>query len=253
MWNGDYKFLLSSLILKDFRIRYRNMSLGVLWALVNPLVMVGVLVLVFTKFLAAPAPDYPIFLICGIVIFNLFSMGWGSGTTSIIDNAGLIKRVAVPRELIPVASVLSVLIHGLIQFGMLIVFAFAFGKYPNLYWLWLPVILFLLISFVIGLGWLFAGMNVYVRDTRYVVESGTAVMFWLVPIIYPHTAIPIQYRGLYLCNPVAAAIVSVRDVVVLGQAPSLGNISKMTIAAAITLTVGLLVFRKLKSHFYNYL
>ncbi len=253
MWNGDYKFLLSSLILKDFRIRYRNMSLGVLWALVNPLVMVGVLVLVFTKFFATPAPDYPIFLLCGIVTFNLFSMGWGAGTLSIMENAGLIKRVAVPRELIPVASVLSVMVHGFLQFGMLVVFALAFGKYPNIYWLWLPVILLFLVGFIIGLGWLFSGFHVYVRDTRYVVESGNAVLFWLVPVFYPHTSIPAEWRGLYLWNPIAAAIVSIRDVILNAQSPSLENLGKMAIMAVLTLTIGLLVFRKLKARFYNYL
>ena len=253
MWNGDYRFLLSSLILKDFRIRYRNMSLGVLWALVNPLVVMGMLVLVFTKFFVSPAPDYPVFLLCGIVPLNFFTLAWAVGTVSVTDNAGLIKRVAVPRELIPVASVLAVLIHASIQLCLLFAFAFGFGKYPNIYWVFIPIIWGLLVAFVIGISWLFAGFNVYVRDTRYVVESVSTLLFWLAPIIYPLERIPPEWRGLYLWNPLSAAITCLRQVILEQTAPSLENLMKMTIMAAVAMICGFLVFRKMKARFYNYL
>jgi ABC-type polysaccharide/polyol phosphate export permease len=253
MWHGDYKFLLKNLILKDFRIRYRNMSLGMFWSLLNPLIMLGVYTFVFTKIFTNTTPHWSVFILCGIVPFNFFSMAWGSATTSMVDNAGLVKRVQVPRQVVPIASVLSNCLHLIIQIVVLLIVALMTGVNISVSWLWLPVIWALEIVFVCGLGLLFSSINVYIRDTRYIVESANIVLFWLVPIIYPFSMIPQQYRDIYQYNPVAALVLAMREVILEGNAPSGVLLAKLALVSFMTLAVGWLFFSRVKGRFYDFL
>ena len=252
MWNGDYRFLLHNLIAKDFKVRYRNMSLGMFWSLLNPLVTMGVLTFVFTKFM--PRTDiehYPLFFLCGLIPYNFFALGWSTGTSSLSDNANLIKRVAVPREVIPIATVLGNSLHLLIQVGLLLAFALFARWGVNRYWLWLPLIWTMEVVLVCGLALISSAVNVYVRDTRYLVESFNMVLFWLVPIVYPFP--PPEYRAIYSLNPVAALVMALRDILLDGKPPAATLLLKLSLGSIAVLGLGLLLFRRMKRNFYDYL
>ncbi len=253
-WGGDLLFLIENLVLKDFRIRYRNMSLGILWSLVNPLVMMGVLTFVFgVLFANTERAQYPLFVLCGLVPYNFFTGALLSGTSSVVDSAHLVKRVPVPREVVPLAAVLSNCIHLTIQLALLLVLALFFRLPPGKSWLWLPLIWFLYIAFVCGLALGSSAINVFIRDTRYVVESFNLVLLWLVPIFYPFSRVPAKYTLVYESNPVAAVVLAMQRILIDRESPPATLLIKLTIAAAVTMGLGLAIFWRLKPRFYEHI
>jgi homopolymeric O-antigen transport system permease protein len=252
-WGGDYFFLLSNLMQKDFKIRYRNMSLGVFWSLLNPLVTMAVLTFIFTRIFPSNQPSFPLFVLCGILPFNFFSFAWGSGTQTIVENSAFVKRVAIPREIIPVAAVLSNCLHLLIQIALLLLIAVIFHHYPSKHWVWIPVLWFFYILFVAGLVMITSSVNVFIRDVRYLVESFNAVLFWLVPVFYPFESIPEKYAGIYALNPVAAVVMALRKILLLNSPPPVTILIKLACISVGTLVLGWFIFRSLKRSFYDYL
>ncbi len=253
-WQGDYWFLFREFVVKDFKIRYRNMSLGVFWSLLNPLVIMGVLWFVFTKiFPNNTIPNFPVFVLCGLVPYNFFSLAWITGTGSLVDNALLIKRVPVPREVVPISSVCSNCVHLLIQIGLLLFAVLAAGKGMNRHWVWLPVVWACEVIFVCGLSLICSVLNVYIRDMRYLVESANAVLFWVIPIFYPFSIIPATYREVYQFNPVAALVLACRNILLDGMPPPAPLLLKLFCSSVAMFILGLAVFRLLRRRIYDYL
>jgi lipopolysaccharide transport system permease protein len=244
---GNLLFLLQNLVLKDFRIRYRNMSLGVLWSFANPLVMMGVLTFVFTRIYPnAAMPHFAVFILCGLVPFNFYSLALNAGTTSLLDNQSLVKRVRCPRRIFPIAAVLANCLHFLIQIGLLIVFVLASGYTINRFWPLLGAIWGFEIVFLCGLALITSVLDVYYRDVRYLVEAGNVVMFWLVPIFYSFEMVPAQFRPLYLFNPVAAVVVAGREVLLHARAPALEMLAPMALVSVGCFVAGFALFGRLE-------
>jgi lipopolysaccharide transport system permease protein len=253
-WTGDYLYLFQNLILKDFRIRYRNMSLGVLWSLFNPLVMMGVLTFIFGRVFGGDRPPlFPVFVLCGLIPYNFFTAATLTGTICLVDSAPLVKRVPVPRAVIPVAAVLSNVVHIVIQLILLMLLAFYFGLRPAASWVWLPVIWLFYLAFLCGLALALSAINVFIRDTRYLVESFNMVLFYLVPIFYSFSIIPARYAAVYQFNPVAAMVLAMRNIILDGKAPPASLLGNLVILAVLAVGGGWLLFERLKTRFYEHI
>lgn len=249
---GNLAFVVSSLVMRDFRVRYRNMSLGVLWSLANPLIMMGVLTFIFIRvFPNTSVKSYPIFFLTGLIPYNFFTLAWSAGTGSLHANASLVKRVRVQKELIPISAVLAQSLHFLIQMGLLLIFALALGLPMTRLWLWiLPIALLELVS-VSGMALLCSALDVYLRDTRYVVDSTVTVLFWLTPIFYPFDLIPARYRLIYELNPIASAVICLRNVLLDVKPPTVFGTGLMV--AILMFSIGVGVFGRLKGQFGDHL
>ena len=252
-WTGDYWFLLHEFIAKDFKVRYRNMSLGLFWSVLNPLVLMAVWTYVFTKIFPNNTPHYSVHLISAIIPFNFFTLAWLTATTSLHDSASMIKRVPIRREILPIAAILSNTLHLAIQFILLMIFLLIDGLSFNRYWLLLPFVWGLELVFLIGLGLASSAINVVIRDVRYIVESCNVVLFWIVPIVYSFSMVPAEMKDLYQYNPIAALVLASHNIILDGQPPTATLLTKLAGVSVVSLVFGVLIFRKLERRFYEYL
>lgn len=248
---NDPWYVLSNLVMKDFKVRYRNMSLGIFWSLVNPLIMMGVLTFVFTFVFTHDRPNYSLFLLIGLLPFNFFSLAWSTGTESVVANGTLIKRVPFQRELVPLSVVLGSAVHYLLQIALLLIVV-GIVRGVSFQWLWLPVIVTLQVAFVCGVSLITSALNVYYRDMQYLVQAINMVLFWIIPIFYGFDQVDSSIAWLYEINPVAAVILITRRVLLYQIDPGT-TLIKMAVVTILTLWAGYVVFTRLEKDFADYL
>ena len=183
LWS--YRELLANLVRKELKVRYKNSSLGFLWSLANPALYLAVFTVVFQVVLRAGIPSYAIFLLSGLLAWNLFSTSLGAAVGSITGNASLVNKVYFPREILPLAAIGANCVHFLLQATVLLV-AIALSPISfDLAWLWLvaPALAVLLV-FTAACAVFLACVNVYARDTQHLLELLLLAWFWMTPIVY---------------------------------------------------------------------
>ncbi|MBA4246745.1 MAG: sugar ABC transporter [Microbacterium sp.] len=210
--------LLGLLVRRELKARYKDSSLGVLWSLVRPLTQLLIYYFAVGQILgvARAVPDFAIFVFVGLTGWTLFIEIVGNGTKSIISNGGLVKKVYLPREIFPLASVGGALFSFAMQFLILITATLVLSRFPltpDLPYALLGIVL--IIVFGTALGILLAGLTVYLRDLEHLVEVILAVLFWASPIVYSYAFVSNAISGtwleqLYLANPVTVAILGMQ-------------------------------------------
>ncbi len=250
----DFRFALQNLVLKDFRIRYRNMALGLLWSLLNPLVMLGVLVFIFAYvFPNQNVEHFPVFVLLGLVTFNAFSLTLSFTTNCVVENASLVKKIIFPRILLPLSVILSQFIQIFIQWILVALFIVILRVPITLHYLWLVPIFFVQIAYMTGFSLICCTLNVYFRDVLYVVQSALTLLFWFTPVFYSltmvHENLPRALYALYILNPMAGCVDGARKAVLNQCAPDTIAFSFSIGVALLSLLAGYGLFQRYSRNF----
>jgi ABC-2 type transport system permease protein len=207
------RYLLRLLVAKELTVRYRGSILGILWSYVKPGIQFGVFYFALGVFLGQSkgTENYAVYLFSGIILINFFAEALSNASRSMVANGGLIKKIYLPRELFPVASVWVAAVHFFPQLVVLLVACFFTGWQPNLLQLFVAVLAFLLVALLaIGLGLLFGAANVYFRDAENLVDLLLMVATWASPVLYVWTqvrsALGSTFTFLYQMNPLTIAV-----------------------------------------------
>ena len=246
----NYRQLLKSNVKKDIRGKYKGSFLGVLWSFVNPLLTALVYAIVFPIILKSSEPHYVTFIVIGILPWTYFTTVIMQGTNTILMNAGIIKKVYFPREILPISINTSGLINFLISCLIIFIFLICSGIGFSWYILFLPLIIITQYIFQQGLIFITSAINVYVRDAEYIINFIINMVFYATPILYSAK----MFEGstlswiIYL-NPMATIINCYRDVLFYQSMPHIKSLIVVLIGSCLLVWFGLYVFKKLERRF----
>lgn len=244
-----YRELLKTNVKKDIRGKYKGSFLGVLWSFLNPLLMVLVYAIVFTTIMKWDEPNYIQYLVCGVIPWTFFTTSMNLGIGSIKNNAGIIKKVYFPREILPISAVLSGLVNFYISCVIVLLFCIIGGLGVSWHIILVPFIGFIQFLITTGLVLGLSAINVYIQDTEYIIQFVLNMLFYATPILYPVTVFPEAFRWLLTVNPLTHIIMAYRDFFMYHQLPSFNSALYMVVCAIVIIVLGIFIFRKLEKGF----
>ena len=252
LFSGIYRFrgfILGS-VKREFALRYRNSMLGAAWLVFQPLAQILVYTLIFARLMHSRLPGvdntfgYSIFLCAGILTWGLFTEIVGRSLTMFIDNANMLKKLSFPRIVLPAIVVLSASAGFSIIFGLFTVFLIISGNFPGISYLALVPVLLVHISFALGLGMTIGVLNVFFRDVGQFFTIILQFWFWLTPIVYPLSTLPIWAQKIVMLNPMTSIILSYQGIFVRSELPDWRSLGIVFALGVLLCLLGLNLFRK---------
>ncbi len=245
----QYRELLKSNVKKEIRGKYKGSFLGILWSFINPLLQVAVYAIVFPYIMRIQTDNYLIYLIIGIIPWTFFTTVLNQGMITVRMNAGIIKKVYFPREILPISVALSGLINFFISCIIIILFCLFGGVGVTWHIIFLPLIAFLQFFLTLGIIFAFSAINIYIKDCEYIINFFTNMLFYATPILYQTTLFPEKIRWILYLNPLTELIEAYRDIFLYHQIPGFDAMIYLIIITVIVFFIGLLIFRKLEKGF----
>lgn len=246
---------------RDIVGRYRGSFLGLAWSFVVPLFMLAVYTFFFGIILKvrwqnnaiSDQANFSVILFAGLILFNFFSDCIGRAPDLILQNVNYVKKVVFPLEIFAWVNLFSGLFHFMMSWLILAIFCLFSGTSIHLTWLYLPILLGIFSSFILGLTWLFSALGVYLRDSGQIIRLSLTVLLYCSPVFYPLSIVPEKIRFLLYFNPLTLMIEEFRNIMLWGQAPHWDKLAIYAVVSLMTLHLGFKLFQKARRGFADVL
>ena len=260
----QHRVLIKHMVLREVASRYKGSLLGLLWAVINPILMLAVYTFFFSVVFqshwsgaghlsSGSKFEFAIVLYAGLLVFNLFSECIARAPSLILSNANYVKKVVFPLEVLPWVALGSALFHLLIGFGVILVFIVLAGMPLHLSALLFPFVLLPLVPMIMGLSWLLSSVGVFFRDIGQIIGMALTALMFLSPIFYPTSALPESLQGLLYWNPLTFVIEQSRNVLIWGILPDFDSLVIYSLVSLFVAWLGLLAFKAMRSGFADVL
>jgi len=233
-----YYDIVITLAKKDFKLRYRNSVLGFLWSLLNPLAYMVILTAVFGYLLHSSIPNFASWILLSLLVWRFFSVGTSLSLDAIVGNPSFITKVRLPRFLIVLSANVASLLGAALEFVALFPVLIILGIKVTILAVLLPVLIVMEFGLVFGVSLGLAALNTRYRDFNQIWDIALQLGFFLSPIVYDATLIPVRYRFLYFLNPMTRLIDAVRDIFLFGIPPVPTDYAVTIGACGVLLLVG---------------
>ena len=249
-----YSFLLQQLISRDFKVKYKRSVLGVLWSLLNPILMMCVMAIVFTnvfKF-STPGVNYLTYLLTGLTFFNYFSEATNLSMSSVVANFSLINKIYIPKYIFPLSKCLFVGINFMLTLIPLYAVIILTGTGLNIYHIFLPISFIFLFVFTLGVSLILATISVFLRDMFYIYGIVLQILTYMTPIMYDINMLDPRLQMLLKINPLYHIITFARTIILYHQMPSASSFIICSVMSLAALIIGVVLFRKNQDKFIYY-
>ena len=248
-----YGFLIRQLVSRDFKTKYKRSALGMAWSFLNPLLTMSVQYVVFSTLFKSDVPNYPVYLLSGIVFFNFFNEAVSMGMTSITGNASLIKKVYMPKYIYPVSRILSSLVNFALAIIPLLLVMLITGTAFTPALLLLIFDMLCLLGFVTGMSLLLTTAMTFFQDTQFLWGVISMMWMYMTPLFYPESIIPAQFLTVYHMNPMYQYITFARICIIDGVSPEPMAYLWCILSSVVVLGLGILTFKRHQDKFVLYL
>jgi len=246
----EYREMISSLVKRDLRSRYKGSVLGFLWMFLNPLLQLCVYTIVFSVIMRMGIDKFYLFMFVALVPWLFFSTCLSGGTSVIFAQQDMVKKIYFPRDVLPISFVVSQFVNMLFSFIIIFVVVFLSGVGVNpVALLYLPLIMLIQFVLCLGITYLVSSLSVYFRDLQHIMGIISMAWMYLTPIIYPVEMVPERFINLFYLNPMTTIVIAYRDILYYKQVPEMSTLANAVLMGVGILIIGRIVFSKLQRGF----